>query len=118
MTSRSSSPKTIIYYNDSTDSDNMAAALALCNYTMNDPTTQVLWILEPRQVALSLRSCKDDVDACKELIKRHFPDRGNSFKTLLGGLLTKKEIDRIQGLSKKQLDLVGDSISHLASATN
>lgn len=95
----------------------MAAALALRNYTMNDPTTQVLWILEPRQVALGLQSRKDDIDACEELIKEYFPGRGSPFKVLLGGFLTKEEIDRIQGLSEKQRDQVGASISYLTSPT-
>ncbi|KAG4275185.1 hypothetical protein FPRO04_14431, partial [Fusarium proliferatum] len=39
----------VIYYNDSIDSDNFAAAMALLKATQWKPNVRVIWILEPRQ---------------------------------------------------------------------
>ncbi|KAF5230795.1 hypothetical protein FANTH_13687 [Fusarium anthophilum] len=64
----------VIYYNDSIDSDNLAAALALFK-----PNVRVLWILEPRQ---------------------HFPSIENPFKTLLNGDIKPQDIGFIKDLTK------------------
>ncbi|KAJ0136969.1 Uncharacterized protein HZ326_20045 [Fusarium oxysporum f. sp. albedinis] len=51
----------VIYYNDSIDSDNLAAAMALFKATCWKPTVRVLWILEPRQVCFGLSMTMDQM---------------------------------------------------------
>ncbi|RYC79589.1 hypothetical protein BFJ63_vAg17527 [Fusarium oxysporum f. sp. narcissi] len=89
----------VIYYNDNTDSDNLAAARALFKATHQRPNTRVLWILEPRQVCFGLSMAMADMDRCKALIAQYFPSQQNPFKTLLNGALKKEEIDDIQDLT-------------------
>lgn len=98
----------IIYYNDSVDSDNITAALALLRHTeRRRPDARIVWILEPRQVALGLGMTGQEIAECKGLIQEHFADRGNPFKVLLGGLLSQREIDGVQErLSEEQRKLV------------
>ncbi|KAF4961018.1 hypothetical protein FGADI_533 [Fusarium gaditjirri] len=90
----------VIYYNDSIDSDNLAAAMALFNATSWKPTVRVLWILEPRQVCFGLSMTMDQINRCKELIKKHFPSVENPFKTLLNGHIKQQDIDDIKDLTK------------------
>jgi hypothetical protein len=82
----------IIYYNDCIDSDNMAAALALQRAMHGVRGTRVLWILEPRQVALGLAMTGAQIKGCQGKIKEYFPTLPNPFKVLLGGLLSEKDI--------------------------
>ncbi|KAG9497036.1 hypothetical protein J7337_011825 [Fusarium musae] len=90
----------VIYYNDSIDSDNLAAAMALYRATHWMPTVHVLWILEPRQVCFGLSMTMDQITRCKELIKLHFPSVENPFKTLLNGGIKQQDIDDIKDLTK------------------
>ncbi|KAJ9418314.1 hypothetical protein QL093DRAFT_2591617 [Fusarium oxysporum] len=90
----------VIYYNDSIDSDNLAAAMALFKATYWKPTVRVLWILEPRQVCFGLSMTMDQITRCKELIKQHFPSFENPFKTLLNGDIKQQDIDDIKDLTK------------------
>ncbi|EXM12446.1 hypothetical protein FoTM2_013628 [Fusarium oxysporum f. sp. vasinfectum] len=90
----------VIYYNDSIDSDNLAAAMALFKATCWKPAVRVLWILEPRQVCFGLSMTMDQITRCKELIKQHFPSVENPFKTLLNGDIKQQDIDVIKDLTK------------------
>lgn len=101
----------VIYYNDCIDSDNITSALALLRDTQRKAAaaaaggTRIVWILEPRQVALGLGMSKAQTEECKALIKEHFPDRGLPFKVLLGGLLDDDDIDAVRGkLSETQIE--------------
>ncbi|KAM0554715.1 hypothetical protein ACHAPJ_006786 [Fusarium lateritium] len=96
----------VIYYNDSIDSDNLAAAMALWKATYQRPNTRVLWILEPRQVCFGLSMTAEQVSKCKELIQRHFASLGNPFKVLLGGLINQKDLDEIKGLGEAERELL------------
>ncbi|RYC79345.1 hypothetical protein BFJ63_vAg17772 [Fusarium oxysporum f. sp. narcissi] len=89
----------VIYYNDSIDSDNLAAAMALFKATCWKPTVRVLWILEPRQVSFGLSMTRDQITRCKELIKQHFPSFENPLKTLLNGDIKQQDIDDIKDLT-------------------
>jgi hypothetical protein len=96
----------VIYYNDSIDSDNLAAAMALFKATHFKPGARVLWILEPRQVCFGLSMTMDQISRCKELIKQHFPSVENPFKTLLNGDIKKQDIDDIKDLTKADRKIV------------
>lgn len=96
----------VIYYNDSIDSDNLAAAMALFKATYWKPTVRVLWILEPRQVCFGLSMTMDQITRCKELIKQHFPSFENPFKTLLNGDIKQQDIDDIKDLTKDDRKIV------------
>ncbi|KAI7764927.1 hypothetical protein ACKAV7_012647 [Fusarium commune] len=96
----------VIYYNDSIDSDNLAAAMALFKATYWKPTARVLWILEPRQVCFGLSMTMDQVTRCKELIKQHFPSVENPFKTLLNGGIKQQDIDDIKDLTKDDREIL------------
>ncbi|KLO80687.1 uncharacterized protein LW93_8931 [Fusarium fujikuroi] len=89
----------VIYYNDSIDSDNLAAAMALFKATQWKPNVRVIWILEPRQVCFGLSMTVDQITRCKELIKQHFPSVENPFKTLLNGDIKQQDIDDIKDLT-------------------
>ncbi|EGU73074.1 hypothetical protein FOXB_16417 [Fusarium oxysporum f. sp. conglutinans Fo5176] len=89
----------VIYYNDSIDSDNLAAASALFNATYQRSNTRVLWILEPRQVRFGLSMAKADMDRCKDLISQYFPSQKDLSKCLLNGSLKKEDIDVIPDLT-------------------
>ncbi|KAF5707528.1 hypothetical protein FMUND_11044 [Fusarium mundagurra] len=90
----------VIYYNDSIDSDNLAAAMALYRATHWKPTVHVLWILEPRQVCFGLSMTPDQNARCQELMKHHFPSVENPFKTLINGDTKQQDIDDIKDLTK------------------
>ena len=96
----------VIYYNDSIDSDNWAAALALALSKCNAPNTRIIWILEPRQVSLGLSMTAEERSECQKLIAQYFPEKGPTFKVLLGGTLNYNEIDAIAGLSDNDKRLV------------
>ncbi|KAM0352906.1 hypothetical protein ACHAPU_001789 [Fusarium lateritium] len=96
----------VIYYNDSIDSDNLAAAMALFRATFHRPSTRVLWILEPRQVCFGLSMTAEQVSQCKSLIQQHFTSLGNPFRVLLGGLINQEDLDNIKGLTKSDRELL------------
>ncbi|KAH7160678.1 hypothetical protein EDB81DRAFT_323034 [Dactylonectria macrodidyma] len=100
------SSNVFIYYNDSIDSDNAAAALALMRATAGKPDTRVIWILEPRQVSFGLTMSGEQRVQCLKLIERHFPSRGRPFKVLLGGLLNETDLDGIDQLSPQDRELL------------
>ncbi|SCV61337.1 uncharacterized protein FFFS_15906 [Fusarium fujikuroi] len=89
----------VIYYNDSIDSDNLAAAMALFKAMQGKLNVRVIWILEPRQVCFGLSMTADQITRCKELIQRHFPFVKNPFKTLLNGDIKQQDIDDIKDLT-------------------
>ncbi|KAF4447654.1 hypothetical protein F53441_8858 [Fusarium austroafricanum] len=96
----------IIYYNDSIDSDNLAAAMALWKATFQRKDTRVIWILEPRQVCFGLSMTGEQVSKCKNLIQRHFPSLGNPFRVLLGGLIKQKDLDDNEDLSDADREIL------------
>ncbi|KAM0213504.1 hypothetical protein ACHAPA_003810 [Fusarium lateritium] len=96
----------IIYYNDSIDSDNLAAAMALFRATFQRPNTRVLWILEPRQVCFGLSMTAEQVSKCKSLIQQHFASLGNPFRVLLGGLINQTDLDNTNGLTESDRELL------------
>lgn len=103
----------VVYYNDCIDPDNITAALALLRDTQRKTAaaapgnTRIVWILEPRQVALGLGMSKQQMDECKALIQTHFPGRGTPFKVLLGGLLKEADIESVRDqLTPAQLDVL------------
>ncbi|KAL5583742.1 hypothetical protein FOVSG1_015093 [Fusarium oxysporum f. sp. vasinfectum] len=100
----------VIYYNDNTDSDNLAAAKALFNATYQRPNTRVLWILEPRQVCFGLSMAKADMDRCKVLIAQYFPSQKNPSKSLLNGALKKEDIDVIQDLTLDDREILEKAV--------
>ncbi|CAI6090731.1 unnamed protein product [Clonostachys chloroleuca] len=115
-----------IYYNDSIDSDNAAAALALLKeVAQRCPTGRVIWIMEPRQVAWGPSMSKKETDRCKELLTMYFPDKyktdHDAFKALLGSRLKEKELLerqeelRMQGqeIPTEDVDLVRDLPIHI-----
>ncbi|KFG84829.1 hypothetical protein MANI_029817 [Metarhizium anisopliae] len=89
----------VIYYNDSVDSDNLAAAMALMRAMETRPNTRLLWIVEPRQVSFGLSPTKDQQDECEKVVKKHFPARGNPWKILFGGLLSESDLNGIEELT-------------------
>jgi hypothetical protein len=96
----------VIYYNDCIDSDNLASALALVDVMKTRPATQVLWILEPRQVCLGLGMTNDESDECKRLIGTHFNKPVSPTKVLVGGLLSESEIEAVTDISDQERILV------------
>ncbi|KAG4266685.1 hypothetical protein FPRO04_13205 [Fusarium proliferatum] len=68
----------VIHYNDSINSDNLAAASALLKATQG----------------------KRNIARCKELINQHFPSVENPFKTLIGGETKQQDIDDIKDLAE------------------
>ncbi|KAL3584449.1 hypothetical protein FPOAC2_14229 [Fusarium poae] len=100
-----------IYYNDSIDSDNLAAAMALWKATHKRPDTRLIWIIEPRQVCFGLSMTAKQVSRCQHLIQEHFPSLGNPFKVLLGGLIEQVDLDNIKGLTKADRHLVSSPSS-------
>lgn len=116
---RDSNLNLVIYYNDCIDSDNITAALALLRDTQRKAAaspagaagTRIVWILEPRQVALGLGMSKAQMDECKALIAQHFPDRGMPFKVLLGGLLEDEDIESVRhALTLSQLAVLRKAV--------
>ncbi|QLI74647.1 uncharacterized protein G6M90_00g112120 [Metarhizium brunneum] len=96
----------VIYYNDSVDSDNLAAAMALMRAMETRPNTRLLWIVEPRQVSFGLSPTKEQQDKCEEVVKKHFPTRGNPWKILFGGLLSESDLNGIEELSTHDRELL------------
>ena len=96
----------VIYYNDSIDSDNLAAAMALWKATYQRPNTRLIWIIEPRQVGFGLSMTAEQVSKCKDLIQQHFESLGNPFKVLLGGLINQTDLDNIKALTEVDRQLV------------
>ncbi|KAF5978997.1 hypothetical protein FCOIX_5565 [Fusarium coicis] len=100
----------VIYYNDSIDSDNLAAAKALFNATYERPNTCVLWILEPRQVCFGLSMAKADMDRCEDLISQYFPTQKDLLKCLLNGSLEKEDIDLIPDLTSGDREILEKAV--------
>jgi hypothetical protein len=109
----------VIYFNDSVDSDNLAAAMALMRAMETRPNTRLLWIVEPRQVSFGLISTKEQQDQCQELIKQHFTTRGNPRKILFGGLLSESDLNGIEELTTHDRELASFlRNSQITSCTN
>jgi hypothetical protein len=112
----------VIFYNDCIDSDNLASALALVDVMKTRPATQVLWILEPRQVRLGLGMTNDEIAGCKRLIGKHFNKPVTPTKVLVGGMLSESEIDAVTDISDQERLLVpfpmpSNQIPHVTSLT-
>lgn len=95
-----------ICFNDSPDSDNLAAALQWFRIASQEPDTRLIWILEPRQVRFGLSMTDKEISSCRKLIQLHFPELENPFKVLLGGLLEQDRINEIKGLKASDRVLV------------
>lgn len=109
----------VIYYNDSVDSDNLAAAMALMRAMETRPNTRLLWIVEPRQVSFGLSPTKEQQDECEKVVKKHFPTRGNPWKILFGGLLSESDLNGIEELSTHDRELASFlRNSQITSCTN
>lgn len=61
----------IIFHDDLTDSDNWAAAGLLAK-AAKSANVRVIWIIEPRQVSLSLYMSQEDMKNCVETIMKYF----------------------------------------------
>ncbi|KAH7459910.1 hypothetical protein FOMA001_g19884 [Fusarium oxysporum f. sp. matthiolae] len=83
----------VIWYNDYSDSDNLASAIAIMKFYGNRADTKVVYIQEPRQVFFGSRFTEQEVQRCRQLIETHFPKLGKPHKVLLGGLLKNSHID-------------------------
>ncbi|KFA71694.1 hypothetical protein S40288_09980 [Stachybotrys chartarum IBT 40288] len=95
----------------------MAAALALALALEKQPAMCAIWILEPRQVCFGLAMTKQEIDDCEALIKAYFPNRTSPpFKTLLGGLLTKADMETVTDISDKDRNLFCIVPSHSAQS--
>lgn len=97
----------VIYYNDPIDSDNWAGLKAFNEIYGNGPHFDAIYILEPRQVSLGLKMTPEERDQCQALIKTHFPCRGSPFKVLMGGLLSRDDIDHFSPEEKKLVSFDG-----------
>ncbi|KAM5353438.1 hypothetical protein ACJ41O_000088 [Fusarium nematophilum] len=96
----------VIFYNDSIDSDNWAAARALIRATADSPGTRLIWVFEPRQVSFGLTMSAEQQRRCLELIARYFPSRGKPFKVLLGGLLNEGDVAGIDELADDDREIL------------
>uniref|UniRef100_A0A0B7KHW6 Uncharacterized protein n=1 Tax=Bionectria ochroleuca TaxID=29856 RepID=A0A0B7KHW6_BIOOC len=111
-----------IYYNDSIDSDNAAAALALLKeVAQRRPTERVIWILEPRQVAWEPSMSKEESDRCKELLTMYFPDKyktdHDAFKALLGSRLKEKKLlERQEELRRQGQEIPTEDVDLMRKA--
>ncbi|KAI0098190.1 hypothetical protein GGR51DRAFT_538526 [Nemania sp. FL0031] len=90
----------IVYHDDLTDSDNWATARFLQHAALKSPSIEVIWIVEPRQVSLGLSMTEEQIQACRNLLESYFPSLGDSYKVLRGGLLTRSDLDKIEGLAE------------------
>ncbi|CAH0051848.1 unnamed protein product [Clonostachys solani] len=112
-----------IYYNDSIDSDNAAAALALLKeVAQRRPAERVIWILEPRQVAWGPSMGKEESDKCKKLLIKYFPDKYktdyDAFKALLGSRLKEKKLlERQEELRRAGQEIPSEDLDLLRKAT-
>lgn len=98
---------TIVFYDDLTDSDNWAAAIFLQRAALKSSFTNIIWIVEPRQVSLGLSMTGDQINECKDLLKRYFPLCGDPFKALWGGVVRQDDLDkRKESLAPCDYDLV------------
>lgn len=86
----------VIFYNDLLRSDTIPAALAVVREAQAKPNTRIVWILEPRHVAVGLHMTEEEKTACKALLAEHFPLHGNPAKVLTGGLLLQAELDLVR----------------------
>ncbi|KAK7217736.1 hypothetical protein V2G26_005739 [Clonostachys chloroleuca] len=112
-----------IYYNDSIDSDNAAAALALLKeVAQRRPAERVIWILEPRQVAWGPSMGKEESDKCKKLLIKYFPDKYktdyDAFKALLGSRLKEKTLlERQEELRREGQEIPSEDLDLMRKAT-
>ncbi|KAF2183302.1 hypothetical protein K469DRAFT_668319 [Zopfia rhizophila CBS 207.26] len=72
----------IIYHNDLVDSDNWAAAMVMMHASLKSPSTKVIWIVEPRQVAFDLSMTRKQEMECSKLLETKFSSHGPELKTL------------------------------------
>ncbi|KFA71018.1 hypothetical protein S40288_10414 [Stachybotrys chartarum IBT 40288] len=102
MTSAQKSRDVVIFYNDCIDSDNLASALALADAMKTRRATQVVWILEPRQVHLGLGMTNEEIEECKRLIGTHFETVETPTKVLVGGMLTETQVNAVTDISDQE----------------
>ncbi|KAH7201241.1 hypothetical protein DER44DRAFT_669232 [Fusarium oxysporum] len=95
----------VIWYNDYSDSDNLASAIAIMKFYGNRADTKVVYIQEPRQVFFGSGFTEREVQRYHELIETYFPRLGNPRKVLLGGLLKKSHIDDNKNIFKDDREM-------------
>ncbi|VUC28739.1 unnamed protein product [Clonostachys rosea] len=123
MATHGQSENLTIYYNDSIDSDNAAAALALLKeIAQRRPGERVIWILEPRQVAWGPGMGKEESDNCKKLLIKYFPDKYktdfDAFKALLGSRLKEKKLlERQEELRRQGQEIPTEDMDLMRKAT-
>ncbi|KAI1744680.1 hypothetical protein F4680DRAFT_233395 [Xylaria scruposa] len=96
----------IIYHNDLTDSDNWAAARFVQHAALKNPSIEVIWIVEPRQVSLGLSMTEMQISACRHLLKTYFPSYKDSYQPLRGGFIQRRDLDNIEGLTEHDRHLL------------
>jgi hypothetical protein len=94
-----------VYANDFADSDNWAAAEMFQCFTVRNPSVRSIWIAEPRHVSFGSSMTQEQIDGCTKLLKTHFSSY-DSTKTLLRGALQLSDLDKLEGLSEDDLELV------------
>jgi hypothetical protein len=95
----------LVYDNDSTDSDNWATAVTLQRIVPRNPSVELIWIYEPRHANFECFMTPEQTSACLELIRTYFSSR-NPMKTLLRGDLQLSDLDKLEGVTEKELELV------------
>ncbi|KAI1169847.1 hypothetical protein F4777DRAFT_162423 [Nemania sp. FL0916] len=100
----------IIFHDDLTDSDNWAAAKFLQHAALKSSSTDVIWIVEPRQVSLGLSMTESEKSACADLIKKYFPSHKDPYAPLRGGFLQQSDLDKIEGLPEHDRSLLEQAI--------
>jgi hypothetical protein len=98
----------VVYSNDFADSDNWATAELLQYFAARNPSVRLIWIAEPRHVSFGSSMTQEQRDACIGLLKTHFSSH-NPNETLLSGALQLSELDKLEGLSEDDLELVSSS---------
>jgi hypothetical protein len=96
----------ILFSNDLIDSDNWAAAWAVAVAAMGDASTEVIWIVEPRKVALGLSMTSAQLGKCLELVSKYFPGRGKALKVMVGALLSVSDVEDLEGVTEEERSLV------------
>lgn len=99
----------VIFYDDLLRSDTIPAALAVVREAQAKPNTRIVWIVEPRHVAVGFHMTDEEIAACKALLAEHFPLHGDPAKVLLGGLLLQDELDLVhEKFSEEEYQLVSN----------
>jgi len=115
----------LIYYNDLSDSDNWAVARFLLDAAARDPSVEVVWIVEPRQVALGYPPVDQTArNGIVEVLTRCFPelvlegDNRAIQKLVVTGELQEEQISPFRReLDDDEFDLVCSRCSRIQAAS-